>query len=360
MSWTEKHVALLLLLRSVECKDKSCFEEGEWVGGHIFPNGSIGYPEEFDHWDLKDEDYDFQPAICEKIRVRMGGVEWIMERDNLSDEADCSVLSPVRGVTENPDYIRSVLCTGPPTENPTSSQTDPTSKTPSVSLTLSLSDNPSWSLAEALSENLTKSQSRQTDSPSKTPNFFPTSFPTNLPTQTQPKSFFLDEWYYIVSLVLILCLLCVVIKAYFWMRTRERYIEERQRPFLKAKDKIAARTHREKSLTRSSTSSAVSIRGHLRLSTGRTLWGGTLDDCSIDDEDLIERRFGSQLFAKESKSSSMGVNPNNPYPESWESAEVFIVQTRKGASSGMESTPLGIAESEQHEKPHAEPAEKDE
>jgi len=49
---------------------------------------------------------------------------------------------------------------------------------------------------------------------------------------------------------------------------------------------------RMNSAARSSTSSVFSNRSsRLQLSTGRTMWRGSIDDCSMDDEEAIFRRF---------------------------------------------------------------------
>jgi len=336
MKFTKRTAALIFLCPSMRADDKSCYEEGKYKGDEIEPDGSTSYPEEKKAWDLSDEDYDSQPGICENIRIIMGGVDWTMNREN--GKAECKVLSWVEGLEEKNDNIRSVECTEAPTFSPSPSPTlaptwrpteSPTSS-PTLSPSMSPTTNPTVAPTSSPTTNPTVAPTSSpttaiTNNPTTTNN--PTKSPTRLPTPSPDAGGItgkLDQqtiWYYIVCAILLSMLCCFMCLAYSWMSSREDYIE---RKHAKAMDILEAfkkrlsrqervpsehgvqmgpnynrqgshlKAYRMNSTTRSSTSSIFSTRSsRLKLSAGRTMWRGSIDDCSMNDDEAISRRFST-------------------------------------------------------------------
>jgi len=228
----------LILIPLVKSEDKSCFEEGKWKGDEIEPDGSTTYTEEKKSWDLSDENYESQPAICESIRIIMGGAEWTMNRD--SGKAECKVLSSVTSGEEKDDNIRSLLCTLAPTSSPTNN--------PTISLTTMPTESPTWSPTP-------NPYNPPTTSPTPNSINFPTSTPTNASTptvtnDTTPSPTFLSTfppthtpapsvlenvnssglggqkpWYYLLCALLMGMLCYIIFFAYRRMLHREIYIQ---------------------------------------------------------------------------------------------------------------------------------------
>jgi len=355
MKLNEKSLALLLLCPAIRADDKSCYEDGKWQGDEIEPDGSTSYPEEKKAWDLSDEDYDSQPGICENIRIIMGGVDWTMNRED--EKAECKVLSSVTGSEEKDDNIRSIECTDPPTYTPSASPTPGPTWNPTETPTESPTPPPTVSPTTSPTKMPSSSSSNPTSTPTRTPSSTPSLVPTPSPNAAPLNAGSIEHqtlWYYIVCAILLALLCCLMVVAYCWMVDRENYIEKKH---AKAMDIIEAlrkrmskherepsegvqmgpnnyskqvshyKGYRMNSAARSSTSSVFSNRSsRLQLSTGRTMWRGSIDDCSMDDEEAIYRRFSTNPPMRE---------PSEMGGQSYSESQVEMMATPPGGSGRL-------------------------
>jgi len=342
MKFNKRTLSLILIFPTIRADDQSCFENGKWMGEYIEPDGSTSWPEEKAFWDLSDEDIDNQPKICESIRLIMGGVAWHLKQED--DKAECKVLLWLVGSEEKDNYIRSVVCspaytpTSEPTynpdvtEKPTQTVTEkPTSEaTYNPTVTEKPTSEPTYD--SAVTEEPTQTV---TETPTSEPTYdsavteepiaSPTPSPTASTNTAEPTSMLIigtiepqAVWYYSMCGILLSMLCCFMTVAYCWMADREEYIEKRHadpkdnleslRERLQGENGVQVQagpsytkqgwqykgvrmSNAPRSLSNSSGFSNRSTR--LQFSNGRTIWRGSIDDCSMDDEEVIHRRFSA-------------------------------------------------------------------